>query len=1020
MTRKVRTARLLRRRTLAAFISIAIVSVAITDPRAASPDVVISQVYGGGGNAGAQYRNDFVELFNRGATPIPLNGWSIQYASATGTGTFSGNLTPLAGTLAPGQYYLIQLAVGTNLTAPLPTPDATGTTAMSATGGKVALVNTSSGLACNGGSAPCDAIQRAQIVDLVGWDGANFFETAPAPATSNTTAVIRGAGGCTDTDSNAADFVLGAPAPRNTASPVAPCLLDVPPSLTTSVPASGAAGIAVAADISITFSEPVTVSPAAFTIACMASGVHTFVLTGGPSTFVLNPDVNFLSSESCTVTVAKGQVSDLDGPADSMASDASVSFSTIEVCGDPKTHIHTIQGSGLQSPLVGQQRTIEGIVTADYQAAGQLGGYFVQEPEADADPTTSEGIFVFNTTTAVSIGDQVRVRGSVFEFASSGGFLTELTDVVSASVCSSGHAAPGVAIVTLPVPAVTTWEQYEGMLVAIPGTLTVSETFTLARFGEVALAAGGRLLQPTNVVAPGAPAVARQELNDRHRILLDDGNGQQNIDPTRYPDGGLSAANTLRVGDTVAGVTGVLEERFGVYRIQPLGPVTFTHANSRPLPPPAVAGTIGVASFNVLNYFNGDGLGGGFPTARGASSPAEFQRQRAKTIAAISAMDADIVGLMELENDAAGNSAIEDLVAGLNAATAPGAYAFIDTGIVGTDEIRVGLLYKPAVVMPFNPYAVLDSSVDPEFIDTKNRPSLAQTFTLLGNGRRLTVVVNHLKSKGSDCLDVNDPDTGDGQGNCNVTRTKAAAALVKWLAGDPTSAGDSDVLLIGDMNSYAREDPIRVMVDAGYVDVVAEKVGASAYSYVFEGQSGYLDHALAASRLMPRISSVLEWHVNADEPVALDYNVEFKSANHVNTLYQPDAFRSSDHDPVIVRIRLIDPFVFSGLFKPFAEPMQTNSGRALPLKFSLGGYRGAEVFAVGSPASRQVSCTDGGASGPYVPTDTAGASRLTYDASSDSYAYTWKTQKDWAGSCRELLLEFVDGSRHTFMVTFTK
>lgn len=154
--------------------------------------------------------------------------------------------------MAPGQYYLIQLAVGTNLSAPLPTPDAIGSTAMSATGGKVALVTTRTGLACNGGSAPCDAVQQAQIVDLVGWNGANFFETAAAPTTSNTTAVIRGAGGCTDTDSNAADFVPGAPAPRNSASPRAPCLVDLPPSLTTSVPSSGAAGIAVTADISIT------------------------------------------------------------------------------------------------------------------------------------------------------------------------------------------------------------------------------------------------------------------------------------------------------------------------------------------------------------------------------------------------------------------------------------------------------------------------------------------------------------------------------------------------------------------------------------------------------------------------------------------------------------------------------------------------------------------------------------------------------------------------------------------------
>ncbi len=277
------------------------------------------------------------------------------------------------------------------------------------------------------------------------------------------------------------------------------------------------------------------------------------------------------------------------------------------------------------------------------------------------------------------------------------------------------------------------------------------------------------------------------------------------------------------------------------------------------MPPAFADGTLRVASFNVLNYFNGDGRGGGFPTARGATTPAEFERQRAKTIAALAALDADVVGLMEIENDATGSSAVEDLVAGLNAATAPGTYAFIATGVVGTDEIRVALIYKPAVVTPFNQFAILDSSVDPEFLDTKNRPALAQTFTQNSNGKKLTVVVNHLKSKGSDCNDVSDPDTGDGQGHCNVTRTRAAAALVRWLAGDPTGAGDPDVLLIGDMNSYAKEDPIAEILGGGYDDLIARRIGSGAYSYVFAGQSGYLDHALASAVLTPRVTGVREW-----------------------------------------------------------------------------------------------------------------------------------------------------------------
>ena len=190
-----------------------------------SPDIVISQVYGGGNNSGAPLRNDFIELFNRGGTTVSLSGWSVQYTSATGTGNFGLNTTALpAVSLAPGQYFLVQESGGTTNGAPLPTADATGTINMSATGGKVLVANTTTGLACNGGSTACSAAQLAQIVDLVGYDGANFFEgSSAAPTLSNSTANIRKGAGCQDTNDNAADFTAGAPAPRNTATDVAPC-----------------------------------------------------------------------------------------------------------------------------------------------------------------------------------------------------------------------------------------------------------------------------------------------------------------------------------------------------------------------------------------------------------------------------------------------------------------------------------------------------------------------------------------------------------------------------------------------------------------------------------------------------------------------------------------------------------------------------------------------------------------------------------------------------------------------------
>ena len=191
-------------------------------------EIVISQVYGGGGNANATYTHDFVELFNRGTSTVSLEGWSIQYTSAVGTGTFGSAtnlITPLSGSLAPGQYLLVQESSNAAVGAPLPTPDVTDDSPilMAGNAGKVALVNTTTPLGCNGGSTPCLQAALATIVDLVGYgtgtSGANFYEGAgPAPTLSATLAAFRGSAGCADTDNNGADFTAATPAPRNSAS----------------------------------------------------------------------------------------------------------------------------------------------------------------------------------------------------------------------------------------------------------------------------------------------------------------------------------------------------------------------------------------------------------------------------------------------------------------------------------------------------------------------------------------------------------------------------------------------------------------------------------------------------------------------------------------------------------------------------------------------------------------------------------------------------------------------------------
>jgi hypothetical protein len=318
-----------------------------------------------------------------------------------------------------------------------------------------------------------------------------------------------------------------------------------------------------------------------------------------------------------------------------------------------------------------------------------------------------------------------------------------------------------------------------------------------------------------------------------------------------------------------------------------------------------------VASFNVLNLFNGDGLGGGFPTSRGADTLEEYNRQLTKIVAAIDSINADVLGLMEIENDPTPNSAIEDLVAALNDLSGFPTYDFIDTGVIGTDEIRVALIYDTNRVTPEGPYAILDASVNPDFIDTKNRPALAQTFMNNDSGETFTVVVNHLKSKGSSCEDIGDPDIGDGQGNCNLTRTSAAIAEATWLMTDPTGSGDGDYLIIGDLNAYAKEDPVVAFVDRGYTNLLDVNLGSNAYTYIFDGASGVLDHALATTSLSWQVSDVYIWHINADEPSVIDYNTEFKSQD----FYSPDPYRSSDHDPVIIDL-FLRPFPHQ-LYFPF-------------------------------------------------------------------------------------------------------
>ncbi|NEQ40084.1 MAG: ExeM/NucH family extracellular endonuclease [Okeania sp. SIO3I5] len=623
------------------------------------------------------------------------------------------------------------------------------------------------------------------------------------------------------------------------------------------------------------------------------------------------------------------------------------STGTTDNGGDPDptpttTFIHEIQGSSDSSSLEGQTVTIEAVVVGDYQDGasgtnGDLNGFFLQEEDADADadPLTSEGLFIFDGSSPavdVNIGDVVEVTGTVDEFFG----LTQLTNV---SVSIQGtDTLPTPATVNFPVTTVDDLEAFEGMGITIPDTLFVTGSFNLDRFGEVILSSDGtsnepgtdgRLEQFTDFNAPDvAGFAAYQEAIATRRILLDDGQTVQNPDTIIHGRGGnpLSSTNTLRGGDTVDNLSGVLSFGFGEYRIQPVNPVDFQATNPRPVTPDPVGGDLTVAGLNVLNFFTtldetgnpGSGPNGLSP--RGADNQAEFDRQVEKLVTTLAEMDADVVGLVELENEFGsdqngdGQFAIDTLVDELNNRVGAGTYAYVDPGVpfVETgDAISVGAIYKTdsVQVAPGTTVEILTDSDLPGLglsgtvFDgaSTNRAPMAVTFEELATGERFTISVNHFKSKGG-TGSGDDADIGDGQGNFNGTRLRGSQALNAWLNTDPTGSGDSDFLIVGDLNAYAQEDPITFLEAQGYTDLAQQFVGNDAYSFTFDGQLGTLDYALANSSLINQVTGATEWHVNADEPDALDYNLDF--GRDPNLFNGQDPFRNSDHDPIIVGLNL--------------------------------------------------------------------------------------------------------------------
>lgn len=587
-----------------------------------------------------------------------------------------------------------------------------------------------------------------------------------------------------------------------------------------------------------------------------------------------------------------------------------------------------VAGAADESPLLGQAVRVQAVVT---QLMPGLGGFYIQEEDADADgdANSSEGVFIASNA-AVQVGDLITVEGIVGET----GGETRIT-AAAVAVESSNNPLPAATVIAFPTATVlrdadgdyvANLEAYEGMRVTIPEEMTVSELFQLDRFGTMRLTSEGRIDTFTQTDAPSVEGYQDflKEVASRS-LVLDDGSTAQNPANLNVPflgnDGTLSAGDSLRMGDAYAGLTGVLSfsedsaasSEEPEYRIHLPTEGQFVQNNPRPVEAPDVGGTVKVAGFNVLNYFTtiSGGTGpDGNQSPRGASNATEFARQEAKIVAAINALDADVVGLTEIENDPMGSVSVTALVSALNAAG--GTWAFVDTGVIEGaqggalegDAIKNAFIYNTETIDLNGDFALLDETVDARFqTEGVQRPSIAQTFTEKASGESFTAVINHLKSKGSA---VNgDVDAGDGQGASANVRTAAAEALADWIANDPTGTGEDDVILLGDFNAYRMEDAITalrsgadgVLGTADDITDLGAAFDAESPSYVFDGLTGTLDYAFANASLSSKVTGAAYWNINADEADAFDYNTDF---GRDPSLWTGDAFRSSDHDPIVV------------------------------------------------------------------------------------------------------------------------
>ncbi|MGI3067061.1 ExeM/NucH family extracellular endonuclease [Vibrio diabolicus] len=653
------------------------------------------------------------------------------------------------------------------------------------------------------------------------------------------------------------------------------------------------------------------------------------------------------------------------------------------------TTIQEIQGEGASSPFIDgypyittEDHFVTGVVSA--VTTGLTKGFYLQALENDGNDKTSEGLFIHTDVadTELKAGDVVCVKGKVQEYYSN----TQLSSDANSYVKTGTSNASLVTPLTIKEGETLrdALERHEGMQVELSSAseLFVTRNFSYdydSRRNNMMLSHEAPLFKPTQLhAAESDAAVALAKENAANRIYLESDskapNGQIPYFPTfaQDLDQNGSSEQHIRLGSRVEGLQGVVNYSYNEYRLIATNEVDSSNFVTsgddfdvaRKAAPAIADSDLRVASFNVLNYFTSVADSGhDNPTGqnRGATNLDEFLIQQAKIVSAMNKMDADIIGLMEVENNGFGDgSAIQNLVDALNAEIddVEDHYTYVEIEeqdkyqeeYFGSDAIMVAILYRANAVTPKEAAKVIvtpeqhiaentitrkeGTESNPAY-DKYQRHSLLQTFTVKETGEDLSVVVNHFKSKGSECIEewiagVEDSEPADLQGNCNNFRVSAAKVV-----GEALKDIDGDVLVMGDLNAYGKEDPLLTLTDyskekygrdiytaayttigGGELQVEKTKIekgyglhnlntllhGADTFSYTYSGELGNLDHALASSSLAQKVVAIEDWHINSLESNLFEYSSKYTG----DMPKYKDAFSASDHDPVIIAIDLPD------------------------------------------------------------------------------------------------------------------